>query len=609
MSYAAEPYVQFVDDLLTALTGGVIREEFRFLPENVPYRLHAPGPPVPSTIRVFGQAAGTYRRFQSGKDYKVEPDFTITWLAQGASPAAGAIWPDDGATFYVNYDYIAPSGANPPLTDRNPGSVTRLLAESFAREYAVLSRQLEAIYQAGFVETAGGRDLDQIGLLVGVSRRTATSAVGSAIFLRSTPAPADIFIPAGTRVSTVTPPAAQFETLLEGALRRGSLSVEVTVQSLVAGPAGVVAAESIQVINRPILGAEAVHNPQATAFQSANETDDQLRGRIQRALEGAGQATPGALLSALTTIPGLREKDIQILEDPISRPGVIELNVALPELPPGKESELLQQYAEQAVALIEQTRPVGVRILHNIDAPKPLGPAEPGPAEQPDEGDAPATAGIAPTGSLSLPVDVNVWLTPATRSLTETERNELIRAGVSAVHDFIADAGLGETVVYNGMVARLMALPGVLDVALEVYPQADPAQPRRKNILPINPSLRPVAGKVDVQLRGSLIVLDVSMAVTRKGAGLLTDPLQLSSTISSDVTAALNAAFRTGSLAVLSQDSLKGLLGTAETYALGTLDYSVEYQDAGVRVRQKNPQITPSQSDQFWARRVTVEVQ
>ena len=40
------------------------------------------------------------------------------------------------------------------LNDRNPGSVTRLLAESFAREFAVLSRQLESVYQAGFLTTA-----------------------------------------------------------------------------------------------------------------------------------------------------------------------------------------------------------------------------------------------------------------------------------------------------------------------------------------------------------------------------------------------------------------------------------------------------------------------
>jgi len=125
-------------------TGGVIREEFRFLPENAPYRLHAPGPPVASTIRVFGQTAGAYRRFQSGKDYKVESDFTITWLAQGASPAAGAIWPDDGATFYVNYDYIAPSGANPPLTDRNPGSVTRLLHPAVVEGDSVIATRSKA---------------------------------------------------------------------------------------------------------------------------------------------------------------------------------------------------------------------------------------------------------------------------------------------------------------------------------------------------------------------------------------------------------------------------------------------------------------------------------
>jgi hypothetical protein len=352
-----------------------------------------------------------------------------------------------------------------------------------------------------------------------------------------------------------------------------------------------------------------VSNPQATGFQSSSETDAQLRGRIQRAFEGAGQATTGALLSALTTIPGLREKDVQILEDPISRPGVIELKVALPVLPAGQEAELLQQYAEQAAELIEQTRPVGVRIVHNIDAPKPAGPGEAGPAVQPDEGPQPVAIGIAPTGSLSLPVDVNVWLTPARRSLTEAERNALIAAGRDAVDAFIDDAGLGETVIYNGLVAKLMTLDGVIDVALEMYPQADPGQPKRKNILPINPSLRPVAGKVDVQLRGSLIVLDVTLAVTRKGAGLLTEPLQLSTTISADVTTTLNVKFLTGALAQVTQDALKGLLGTSETYNIANLDYAVEFEDAGARIRQQNPEITASPSDQFWVRKVTVEVQ
>jgi phage-related baseplate assembly protein len=603
VSYAAEPYVQFVEDLLTALTGGVVRDEFRFLAENEPYRLHSPGPPIPSTVRVFGQADTAYRRFQSGKDYTLEPDFTITWLDR-----ADAIHPDEGTVFYANYDYVSASGVNPPLTDRNPGSVTRVLAESFAREYAVLSRQLDAIYNASFVDTATGRDLDQIGLLVGVERRTATFAIGSAVFSRSTPSPADIFIPAGTRISTAAPPAAVFETQIEVTLRRGGLSVEAPIQALAPGGEGVVAPQTITVINSPILGIDGVSNPQASGFQSASETDDQLRARIRRGLEGAGQATPGALLAALTTIPGVREKDVQILEDPISRPGVIQVNVALPQLPPGQEAEMLAQLAEQAVGLIEAARPVGVRIIHNIDAPVPVGPAEAGPGVQPDEGGGPVTPGIPPAGSLSLPVDVNVWLTPSTRSLTEAERVALIHSGEHVVHAFVDEAGIGETLVYNRLVAQLMAVEGVLDVALEMFPQADSSQPKRKNILPINPAMRPVAGKIDVQLLGSLVVLDVTLGVTRKGAGLLTDPLQLSAAISADVTTTLNLTFRTGAIAQLTVDAVKGLLGTADTYTLNSLDYSVEYQDAGVRIHQKNPNITTAPSDQFWVRGVTVEV-
>jgi len=603
MSYAAEPYVQFVDDLLTALTGGVVRDEFQMLPETQPFRLRPPGPVIPATVRIFGQADGAYRRFQTGKDYRFESDFTITWLPN----TAGSVLPDTGTSFYVNYEYTHAAGANPPLTDRNPGSVTRLLAESFGREYAVLSRQLEAIYKAGFVETATGRDLDQIGLLVGVERRTATFAVGSAVFSRATPAPGDITISAGTRLSTAAPPVTAFEARAETTLRRGALSVDIPIQALASGPSGVVAAGTIQVMNRPIVGIDSVNNPQATGFQSSAETDDQLRGRIRRAHQGAGLATPGALLAALTTIPGLREKDVQILEDPISRPGVIELNVALPQLPAGQEAQLLKQFSDQAVELIEKARPVGVRIVHNIDAPTPSGPGEAGPGLNTAEGDAPVAAGIPPAGSQSLIIDVNAWLTPATRGLTKSEQDEMIRTGEKAIRAFVAEAGIGETLVYNRLVGHLISLNGVLDVAVEMYPQAAPTQPRRKNILPLNPSLRPVAGKVDVQLRGSLIILDVVMSILAKDAGLLVDPLQLSVTVSAEATAALNQSFLTTPPAVLNKAALQGMLGTPQTFEIEKLDYSVEFQDVGVRIFKQNPSIQPSPSDQFWVRRVTVE--
>ena len=92
--------------------------------------------------------------------------------------------------------------APPRLTDRNPGSILRTLAESFAREYAVVSRQLERVYDEAFIETADGRALDQLVALVGVTRRTQLFAVGEVVFSRLTPAPGDVTIEAGTPIST-----------------------------------------------------------------------------------------------------------------------------------------------------------------------------------------------------------------------------------------------------------------------------------------------------------------------------------------------------------------------------------------------------------------------
>ena len=55
MSYVAEPYAQFVDDLLTGLTGGRVRESFTMLPEQRPFRLTTDSGVLPNTVRVYGQ--------------------------------------------------------------------------------------------------------------------------------------------------------------------------------------------------------------------------------------------------------------------------------------------------------------------------------------------------------------------------------------------------------------------------------------------------------------------------------------------------------------------------------------------------------------------------
>ena len=600
MTYAAEPYAQFVDDLLSALTGGETREAFRFLPENEPFKLAQAGV-LPSSLRVYGIVDAAYRRFRLNTDYELA-DGAVRWRRNpDGTPARDAVLPDEGTTFHASYEV---EGAVRLLTDRNPGSVTRLLAESFAREYAVLSRQMESIYEAGFLDTAGGRDLDQLAALVGTRRRRRLSATGAVLFGRSTPAPADINIPAGTLLSTVEPPPVSFETSEDAVLQRGNLSVEVPVAAIAAGSGGIVPAGAIRVVNRPILGIQTVENPQATAYAAADETDEGLRARARRALEGAGKATGGALFSALGQISGLREKDVRIAEDYLTHPGVVRLTVALPEMAEAARNAA----ALQAVQLVEEVRPVGIRFEHNIDAPLVAGPAEPGPGAVSDgEGD-PVVTGIAGSTDIFLPVDVVVEVTPTTLAMTPEARADLESRARAAVEGFIADAGLGETLIYNRLVSVLMALEGVLDVGLEMFPSNDPGAPRRKNLMPANPGVRPSRGEIIVRLGGSLIVLDVLIAVTLRGPGLLGDPATNKQAARADAEIKLREGVGTiAAGATLTPALIEALLPGTDSYTVTVRSYIAAYEDAGVRLNQQNVRLSLTGLERLWVRSVAIE--
>jgi len=82
------------------------------------------------------------------------------------------------------------------------------------------------------------------------------------------------------------------------------------------------------VINRPILGIDSVTNPQGLTFGGADETDAALRQRAGRALEAAGGATTDAILGALTSVEGIREQDVRIVEDPVASPGLLKISIA-----------------------------------------------------------------------------------------------------------------------------------------------------------------------------------------------------------------------------------------------------------------------------------------
>lgn len=596
MSFAAEPYGVFVDDLLTGLTGGIARESFVYLAADNPFKLVPPGPIRPNTVRVHGLVDNAFRQFQRTVDFDVDGTGLLSWKD------TPAVRPDEGTRFYVNYEHQGPGGAAPILSDRNPGSVTRLLAESMGREFAVHSGQLEAIYLGGFLETATGRDLDNIALLVGVTRRDTSFATGSVIFSRAQPAKGDIAVPAGTKLSTSDAPAANFETTEDRTLRRGALSIEAPVQAVQGGSGGVVPAGTITVINRPILGITAAENSQATRFAKGKETDVALRERVRRALQHAGHASTGALKGALTRVAGLREKDILISEDPALRPGVVQVDVALPEMSAEEEERAIRQ----ALDLIEEVRPVGIRIQANIDAPSAAGAAEPLPNPAPDEGDDPAATGDV-TEDLFMPVDITAVVTPSALGLTGEERETLRVAADTIVRDFVAEAGIGEALVYNRLVAQLMALDGVLDVSVEMRAQGeDPTLPTRKNLIPKVTAARPSAGLIDVQLGGALIMVDVTATIGVKGLGT-SDPDNTRQIAREAVEAELKAGLAGFAGTQITPDVLRGLTSTStDTYDVLALTYLVEYQDDGVRVNQRDVTLPLSGLEQLWIRSVSL---
>lgn len=88
--------------------------------------------------------------------------------------------------------------------DLSPGSPIKLLIDIYTFQIVNLWNQLEACYNASFLETATGYSLDNLGKLVGAERGSATYATGYITFFRNDvmPSGSPRIIKAGTKVTT-----------------------------------------------------------------------------------------------------------------------------------------------------------------------------------------------------------------------------------------------------------------------------------------------------------------------------------------------------------------------------------------------------------------------
>jgi hypothetical protein len=279
------PYLEVVDDILTAITGGVVKEPIFF---DVKEDLYALSRRASDIRSITGTQKQFHHTFQKEIDYLFsQGDNAVVWQPGGALP-------DDESTFYVNY--FVPNSLS-PLTDLNVGSVTRTLSEAVGREIATVYQEINAAYLAGFIDTATGQSLELVVSILGIVRKTKDFAIGLVTFFRD-PAASDgnITIPEGALLSTTKGEAA-FTTTELRTLQRGQVRIDVPVRATDAskGSKGIVAAGAITTLQQSITGIAKVTNFDATVLGANDESDDDLRTRAKAVLQGLDKATLAAL--------------------------------------------------------------------------------------------------------------------------------------------------------------------------------------------------------------------------------------------------------------------------------------------------------------------------
>lgn len=339
MSFRRKTYPEVAESLLNRLLGGVSGEAHPYPPAATPrepFQHALERAPVAQVTAVWGRRNGESFRFERDADYALAADGAkLEWKPGGARP-------DEGSDFEVHY---LPKQRESGVNDLYPGSVVRTLMEAVALETAGLYAQMDAVYRAGFIDTASGGALDHVVKLLGISRVRAGRHSTELRFTRSRNARGAITLPAGTRVATADG-AIEYETLADLTLADGQASAKVPARDTVASN-DAVAADVLTLLTRPVVGIATVTNPAASSRLARDETDDELRTRARRFLVGSERGTLAAIEAAVLA-EGVRA---EISEPEPGRVHVLLQGAVLDEDP-----------LARVRAAVDRVRPAGVTV-------------------------------------------------------------------------------------------------------------------------------------------------------------------------------------------------------------------------------------------------------
>ena len=311
------------------------------------------------------------------------------------------------------------------ITDFNVGSVIRSLLEAIALGLENLWFYADRIYQACFVATARGDDLDLRAAELGITRKQAAKARGWVRFTGDN----GTVIPAGTIVSTSpsVDPVAEFKTTQDVTITGGSVSAPV--EALAAGRSGNVAQGKITYVPQTIPGVNSVTNPVATAGGADTETDEELRSRCVRQWSStAAGATAEYFRAKALEVEGVAEAQVIGCHP---EPGCVLIRVWSRDeegrLVPGSPQliEDVQEYLNR-----DDVRPVCIRVA--VEAPS------------------------------GVPVDVDVWVS----ALGGYEWTDVAQAVRGQILGYFETLGPGDDVLVSRLIDVVMEAEGVYDAVV-----------------------------------------------------------------------------------------------------------------------------------------------
>ena len=215
-------------------------------------------------------------------------------------------------------------GAQTDITDFNQGSEILNLLTSVSLTNYEIRYLIDYLLQMGYVQTAAGDWLDELGIIVNVIRNPAVQATGSLVISIPAAVSYDIDIPDGTLITCSTDNTLYFQTVGDQTFTAGSTTLNLTGIATVGGADGNVAPGIINEFYTPV-DALTVTNP--TAFENGMDVEDDtsLRNRILAAGQGNITGSVSWYQSQAESVEGVH--DVGVINNP-PIPGVdVELIV------------------------------------------------------------------------------------------------------------------------------------------------------------------------------------------------------------------------------------------------------------------------------------------